>query len=812
MVIPFHECIARPDEGGRPFPLTAHLLNVASALGAPEGDKAERLAFLAGWMHDVGKARWQWQRYIRRQDESKHVPHSVYGGVLFAYCAHHLFQQWKTPVHEQLLLQGQAIQWIRDILDHHGTLKDLDKHHLPWEGNFFPEELDDLDLNGMSGCLKQWFPELSLVRFTSDAIKSWQKTFKPIWFRWVLQQEMRQFKQEDAARYCLRMNTARLIRADRFDAAGIQGQDLDSDMAASALARLHQYIEEMSDKPGSSGIKTLRQRLQDLAVERYLQHGNRSAIFTLQLPTGMGKTLTALKVALTACRNAGKRRIVYVAPYLSILSQAAGELRKATGLEVQQHHSLAWTEDREWDDHSMLILESWHAPLLATTFNQLFRALFPQRAQQTLRLSGLKDAVLIIDEPQVIDEGVWFPFLKMLEAGVELLGWQVILVSATMPPLKCLQLPVVSLSGEKKEDFPQRYRVYVENRPLSEKELSVWVVDASAQHPRQAVIMNTIEDAARLLKEVRNLGKKLNLLQLSGAMTPLHKRLQILRMKQMLQQTFEEPFIVISTQVIEAGVDISFQRIYRALPLFPSLVQAAGRVNRHARGEKRGELIVFPFFREGKTDTRKWVYRNSIFREETDRLLAAKAEWSEEEFYQAVTVFYEHVFAREKTEASLEAMVKAAKGEWSRLAGLGPFDDGQIRVSLFVPWGQDWLDGRDWLDGQSTPVASELRQEEVRLRESINRLMERFQLRTVEEIYERYLDDRWMAALGFGTRKQFMGLMQQFIVPVPIRKAISVMSNPDEKREIKRITVLHEYSDDSGLAHCFQGEEGAMFL
>lgn len=137
MVIPFHECIARPDEGGRPFPLTAHLLNVASALGAPEGDKAERLAFLAGWMHDVGKARWQWQRYIRRQDESKHVPHSVYGGVLFAYCAHHLFQQWKTPVHEQLLLQGQAIQWIRDILDHHGTLKDLDKHHLPWEGNFF---------------------------------------------------------------------------------------------------------------------------------------------------------------------------------------------------------------------------------------------------------------------------------------------------------------------------------------------------------------------------------------------------------------------------------------------------------------------------------------------------------------------------------------------------------------------------------------------------------------------------------------------------------------------------------------------------
>jgi len=819
LVMAFEACIARPDEGGQTFPLATHLFNVASAMGEPEGSKEERLAFLAGWLHDVGKARLPWQRYIRQPEKSKHVPHSVYGGVLFAYCGDHLLRQWKPAASEQQRLQRLVVKWTRDILDHHGALKDLDKHRLPWEGSFFPEELADMDVQGMHRHLAQWFPELAMVRFDPETIRTWQRVFKPAWFRWVLQQEIQPLEREHAARGCLRLDTARLIRADRFDVAGIVGQDLDEEMAESALQHLNEHIARLSQQADQSGLAALRQRLQEMAVERYLQHQN-AAMFMLKLPTGMGKTLTALKVALTACRDAGKRRIVYVAPYLSILSQAADELRKATGLEVQQHHSLAWSEEREWDDKAILLLESWHAPLIATTFNQLFRALFPQRAQQALRLSGLKNAVLIVDEPQVMDEGVWLLFLKMLEAGSELLGWQVLFVSATMPPLHYLNRPAVTLSGENIA-FPQRYRVQVTEQPLSEKELSALVTDAAAQYPRQAVILNTIEDAARLFKEIQALGEAggdaeqqetVRLLHLSGAMTPLHKRLQILRMKHLLQQALESPLIVISTQVIEAGVDISFDRIYRALPVFPSLVQAAGRINRHAQGGKRGELLVFPFFREGKTNTRNWVYRNPIFREETDQLLAKQAVWEEGAFYEAVNAFYENVFARERPEASLDEMVLAAKGEWSRLAGTGPFDDGRIRVSLFVPWGQEWLDGKDWLEDEPSDVESDLKQEEQSLRASIERLMARFQLTAAEEIYERYLDDRWMASLSFGERKQFMGLLQQFIVPVPIRQAFGLMANPHEQREIKRITTLDEYSAESGLAHRFHGEEGAMFM
>ena len=153
----------------------------------------------------------------------------------------------------------------------------------------------------------------------------------------------------------------------------------------------------------------MRGRLSASALAGYLAHADAS-IFALLLPTGFGKTLTGLRVALEACKTERCRRIIYVAPYLSILSQAAKEIADATGQEVFVHHHLtaATLEDHQPYDP----IDTWQAPILATTFNQLFCALFPARAQQCLRRPALDGAFVLIDEPQIIGKEVWNLFLR----------------------------------------------------------------------------------------------------------------------------------------------------------------------------------------------------------------------------------------------------------------------------------------------------------------------------------------------------------------------------------------------------------------
>jgi CRISPR/Cas system-associated endonuclease/helicase Cas3 len=175
----------------------------------------------------------------------------------------------------------------------------------------------------------------------------------------------------------------------------------------------------------------LRGRLNSSALEGYRAHTDAS-IFALLLPTGFGKTLAGLRIAVESCRSGRCRRIVYVAPYLSILSQAAREISKATGQEVFVHHHLtaATLEDHQPYDP----IDTWQTPILATTFNQLFRTLFPARAQQCLRRPALEGAFVFIDEPQIIGAEVWNLFLRALAVTCGEQSCQVLLTTATLPP------------------------------------------------------------------------------------------------------------------------------------------------------------------------------------------------------------------------------------------------------------------------------------------------------------------------------------------------------------------------------------------
>ncbi len=251
------------------------------------------------------------------------------------------------------------------------------------------------DRAGLDALIRKHFPE---TQATLDRFDAWFRGFDRTWRR--REQTTRNTlcvknKQEGTIdRLGLRIAElgARLIYADRSHAADWKPVSLVSAKADLALQHFEEHCHREAERARRRGVSELllraRQGMQDRALEAYRSEGD-SHLLTLLLPTGYGKTLAGLRIALESIRSGGCRRILYVAPYISILSQSASVLEKATGLQVVLHHQmsiLSLTDqkksprdtdvgDRQREDHQPYdLLDTWQAPIVATTFNQLFRA------------------------------------------------------------------------------------------------------------------------------------------------------------------------------------------------------------------------------------------------------------------------------------------------------------------------------------------------------------------------------------------------------------------------------------------------------
>jgi CRISPR-associated endonuclease/helicase Cas3 len=319
-----------------------------------------------------------------------------------------------------------------------------------------------------------------------------------------------------------------------------------------------------------------------------------SGIYTLTVPTGGGKTLSSMAFALHHALKQKKRRIIYVIPYTSIIEQTADEFRKIFGEAVIEHHSNIDVSDETKDNaRSRLSCENWDAPVIVTTSVQFFESLFASRTSRCRKLHNILNSIVILDEAQLLPPEFLNPILHVLRELQKNYGITLLLSTATQPALgpqprfKFDGIPnMVELMDNPLELHDQLKRVEI-TIPQNLNEAESWddLAAKLTRHPSVLCIVNRRDDC-RILWEKMPEGT----FHLSALMCGEHRSIKIKEIKERLNNGL--PTRVVSTQLVEAGVDVDFPVVYRALAGLDSIAQAAGRCNREGLFEK-GSVVVF---------------------------------------------------------------------------------------------------------------------------------------------------------------------------------------------------------------------------
>ncbi len=372
---------------------------------------------------------------------------------------------------------------------------------------------------------------------------------------------------------------------------------------STAIDRLETALAKWQD---STPIDTIRQQISANCRQRAM---DAPGLYTLTVPTGGGKTLASLRFALHHAQAHQMDRVIYLIPYTSIIEQNATAIRAILEQEddswpwVLEHHSNLEPEQQSW--HSKLASENWNAPIVLTTMVQFLETLFGGGTRSVRRLHQLANSVLIFDEIQTLPIKTVHLFCNALNYLIGHTHTTALLCTATQPLLNRLKNPEKGqltlqpeneLAGDVTELFRQLQRVQLLDQRRSKgwscEDLVALALQQQAQAGSCLVIVNTKSWAKQLYRACYGQIEAEALFHLSTHQCPAHRKAQFATLRQRLDQGL--PVLCISTQLIEAGVDIDFGSVVRFLAGLDSIAQAAGRCNRHGHRPHGQVILVNP--------------------------------------------------------------------------------------------------------------------------------------------------------------------------------------------------------------------------
>ena len=541
-------------------PLITHLQDVGMLAGqfAAVFD-AKSWGQISGMLHDAGKYT---DAYMRRlEGNPKRVDHSTEGGRI-------ALDRYGKGL-------GRLLAYV--VLGHHG--------HLPNAGSIQQGSSLEQRLHAYPCTKSSFFEECVLPDLEGFSQYATPRTgFERAFFVRMLFSCL-----VDAD--CL--DTERFMDPSKATIRVLPDVDTEREALRRCKTALDAHLLQVAQEAEDTNVN--RQRASVLtACHAAASHA--PCLFSLTVPTGGGKTLSSIAFALDHALAHGQRRILYVSPFTSITEQTADVFRTVLGQDaVLEHHSAVDTASKNEDDENddrlrrqlQLATENWASPIVVTTAVQFFESLFASRKWRCRKLHNISGSVIVLDEAQTLPDELLLPTLAALETLCAQYRCTVLLCTATQPALDDWWPGKVT----PREIIPDSEGLYRALRRTQVHQLGTLDIEQVAQrlrmHSQALCIVSTRARAKKLYELLQN---QPNVYHLSARMCAEHRHQVLKKIRAHLKS--EEPCMVVSTQLIEAGVDVNFAVVYREIGGIDAIAQAAGRCNREGK-QAEGSVYVY---------------------------------------------------------------------------------------------------------------------------------------------------------------------------------------------------------------------------
>lgn len=593
--------------------LKEHCLHVAGyAVESIGSAKLYHTVYLAAILHDAGKAKEEFTQYLERAYRGEEVKRGevnhTFAGVIWLMEKFHgaLATKWERLTCEIIAYGVGAHHGMFDCTDldgRNGFLHRLqkNKNEIGYEEsirNYFSQVAKE-------NLIEEYFPKAvaEVEAFFVDAKNTYgSKGGGKIFFQISM---------------LVRLALSAVIYGDRRDTSEFMSQGKVRHKPNLGWEKRRAYYEDKIAKfEGSSALNSVRN---DISRQCLAAAGRPCGIYKLNVPTGAGKTLCTLRYALAHAEKYGKKRIIFIIPLLSILDQNVTVIRNylPDQGEVLEHHSNVvreaekgqGTDEEDLAEICEFSQESWDYPVIVSTLVQLLDILFSNRTSSIGRMQALCDSVIVIDEVQSLPKKTTVMFNMALNFLQQFCHASIVLSSATQPCFDELKWPL-HLAKESDIVHLEKTQLEVFRRTQIKNQVDAYGMDfdqcadfCSEQIQRYAsllIICNTKAEARILFEKLQDRAENWDICHLSTAMCQKHRMevLETLKKKlTRLQQSLGdnktvEKIVCVSTQLMEAGVDLSFACVIRVMAGIDNLAQAAGRCNRSNEYGQRGRVYL----------------------------------------------------------------------------------------------------------------------------------------------------------------------------------------------------------------------------
>lgn len=632
------------------------------------------LIYISAAFHDLGKATSFFQQYIRNPEarHDKRKSHALLSAVFVFFAAEKYLQ---SRTYENEFGRFFSVFAFSAVKRHHGRLNNISDEILidPEWRELLPELAKSIDCTLVQPFIDELLKGLDFnvdwtefLQFISDEV--YDKILEDFSFD-VLQNSM--FKLTEISKLSLyyfhHVIYSSLLFADKNEVI-LTGKH------EAMRADIEQKINKFRDQNGFNSPKSEINRLKNESLFSSLQNLEKvfqkdQHIYSLTLPTGLGKTITAYMLAdkLRKLAGADQSRIIVNIPFTSIIDQNFEVFAKILQTEdsslLLKHHHLAdpiYKSGETMEDYyqSKFLIETWQSDTIVTTFVQLLETILSCDKSKLMKFSQMANSVILLDEIQTIPYALWETIREVFKTLGRSMKMYFILISATQPLIFNPEDDILEIVP----DYMKYFRIFNRTRLIIESPVSFELFlenlsDYLEQQPQKDVlcILNTKRAA---LNAFENIGERVVLDQtelffLSTLITPFERKDIINRIK----TPSEKRKVIISTQLVEAGVDISVDTVFRQLAPLDSIIQAAGRANRYNEKDSISEVFVFDI--EDYRKATNLVYGSDLMIK-TSNVLKDYKTLEEKDYLELIQKYFAEV--RKQSDNTSQPVLKAMKG------------------------------------------------------------------------------------------------------------------------------------------------------